>query len=107
MALLNNFGNTPLDAAALNGNAKAAEVLIKNGADVNAINAEGNTPLHAAAKHSQSPAEWQAHTKAKSAEETAKVLIKAGAKVDVKNNDGNTAADLAHQDVKTYFQKKK
>lgn len=44
-----NFGFTPLIAAVFQNQPKAARLLIKNGADVNASAMEGNTPLHAAA----------------------------------------------------------
>ena len=43
-------GDTPLHHAARNSNYITAEVLLKNGADVNAKNESGDTPLHWAEK---------------------------------------------------------
>ena len=41
----NDFGSTPLIAAALKGHKEIAELLISQGADVNAKNNRGQTPL--------------------------------------------------------------
>ena len=41
----NDFGSTPLIAAALKGHKEIAELLISEGADVNAKNDRGQTPL--------------------------------------------------------------
>jgi hypothetical protein len=45
------FGETPLDNAALNGHIEIARLLLQNGAEVNVRNNYGNTPLHYAAEN--------------------------------------------------------
>jgi ankyrin repeat protein len=60
-----SFGNTELHLAAIRGFADLATVLVKHGADVNAMNEYGHTPLYYAARHG--------HLK------TAEALIAAGA----------------------------
>jgi ankyrin repeat protein len=62
-------GNTALHYAALNNNAEIGELLIKAGADVNAVNADKETPLHYAANENSLA--------------LAELLLKAGAKTDV------------------------
>lgn len=57
------------------------ELLLKEGADPNAINHFGYTPLHWAAKHGHI--------------ESADLLIKAGAKLDIVNQNGALSFDLA------------
>jgi len=44
------YGYTPLHTAAIAGKVESAEVLLDNGADVNATDNKGNTPLHWANK---------------------------------------------------------
>ena len=60
-----SFGNTELHLAAIRGFADLVPVLIRHGADVNALNDHGHTPLYYAARHG--------HRKA------AEVLLVAGA----------------------------
>ena len=71
-----SFGNTELHLAALNGSADMARLLVKYGANLNAVNEYGRTALYYAARHG--------HRK------VADVLIAAGAKIDaiVETNDG-------------------
>lgn len=47
----NNFGTTPLHWTASKGYSALAELLLKNNADVNYIDAYGKTPLDLAAMH--------------------------------------------------------
>jgi len=61
-----SFGNTELHLAALKGCAELVPLLVKHGADVNAVNEYNHTPLYYAAKHG--------HRKA------AEALVAAGAK---------------------------
>ena len=68
--------NTPLHAAALSNAYAAAEVLIRNGADINAKDDDGGTPLHAAA--------------VANACAVAEVLIQNGADINAKDDDGLT-----------------
>lgn len=72
---------TPLLAAADNGHDEMVELLIKNGATVDARDSNGDTPLCLAA--------------AEGHEETAVALLKAGADPRVRNNKGQTPLDLA------------
>jgi hypothetical protein len=44
-----NYGDTPLHMAALDGHKDVVELLLANGADVNVQNKRGETPLHKAA----------------------------------------------------------
>ena len=46
---LNRYGVSPLELAAINGNAGIVERLVKAGADVNAVGVGGQTPLMSAA----------------------------------------------------------
>ena len=43
-------GNTPLHLSTARGQVEVAQLLIENGADVNAQNDEGSTPLHRASE---------------------------------------------------------
>lgn len=78
---LNAMQNTPLHAAAANRNAEIAELLIANGADVNAHQHGGWTPLHAAAQNGDA--------------KLAGLLIALGAKKDARADNNQTALDLA------------
>jgi surface polysaccharide O-acyltransferase-like enzyme len=81
------LGATPLAWAALGGRAEAIELLIRRGADVNAVGRDGGTPLHAAA--------FLGHEKAVDA------LVKNDAKVNATNARGETPLDAATIDVGT------
>ena len=109
-------GVTPLHKAAANNRYKTAEVLLNNGADVNAKNKYGWTPLHLAAFNNASAtaevllkqgADVNAKDKygftplhdaaEKDASATAEVLLKRGADVNAKDNDGFTPLHRAEQ----------
>ena len=68
--------NTPLHAAALSNAYAAAEVLLRNGADINAKEDDGGTPLHAAALSNACA--------------VAEVLLQNGADINAKEDDGGT-----------------
>ena len=79
-------GETPLLWAARFGQSQVAELLIAEGADVNAKNVVGQTPLHLAAGASH--------------KEIIELLIAAGAEVNAKTKRGETPLDLAEDDPK-------
>ena len=72
---------TPLHSATAGGHTEIAELLIDNGADVNANEDYGWTPLHLAAKYGH--------------REVAELLIAKGADVNAKKKDGWTPLHLA------------
>jgi len=75
------FGSTPLHDAAFSDLKEVTELLIANGADVNAKAEEGWTPLHDAARGGH--------------KEIAELLIAKGADLNAKDNDGETPVDYA------------
>ena len=79
-------GETPLHWAARFGQSQVAELLIAEGADVNAKNVVGQTPLHLAAGASH--------------QEIIELLIAEGAEVNAKTKRGETPLDLAEDDPK-------
>jgi len=79
-------GETPLLWAARFGQSQVAELLIAEGADVNAKNVVGQTPLHCAAMAGH--------------KEIIELLIAAGADVNAKTKRGDTPLDLAEDDPK-------
>ena len=81
------FGVTPLTSAALFGQRETAELLIKNGADVNQKNRDGGTALHGAA--------FLGHA------DTARLLIENGADVNAENYEGDTPLNAAYVDWET------
>ena len=72
-------GSTPLIVAALNGQGKAADLLIENGARIDARNNDGSTALHVAA--------FFGHT------EIVRTLLSAGADVNARNQRGEAPPD--------------
>jgi ankyrin repeat protein len=71
------FGVSPLSWAALLGQTEIAELLIRNGADVNSRNRDGGTALHGAA--------FLGHA------DTAALLVRKGADVNATNDKGETS----------------
>jgi hypothetical protein len=82
-------GEMPLHLAAERGYKDIAEVLLDNGAEINAKNLLGRTPLHIAARYGQKA--------------VLELLLVRGADASAKDNDGNTPLDAAlmtgYQDV--------
>ena len=76
---------TPLTMTVLGGHAEAAQWLLDNGANVNALNGDGGTALNAAAFLGRA--------------EVAKVLIDGGVDTSIRNWEGQSAADLAVFDL--------
>lgn len=85
------FGGTPLLWAAVSGQAEAIELLIRRGANVNAVGSDGGSALHGAA--------FLGHVKA------VEVLIRNGGNVNAVNRSGSTPLDVAVLDQGTtkYF----
>jgi cytohesin len=81
------YGRTPLRWAAWGGHKEIVELLIAEGADVNAPQNGGWTPLHCAA--------------GKDHKEIAELLITAGADVNAKDEDGDTPLDNAKHKPET------
>ena len=73
--------STPLHAAALANARQTAEVLLQNGADINAKDDEGATSLHFAALAN--------------ARQTAEVLLQNGADINAKDDEGATSLHFA------------
>ncbi len=74
------MGITPLNAAALLGQAEAAGLLVEGGADVNGQNRDGNTPLHTAA--------FFGHI------DTVSLLLAEGADPNVRDQNGQRPLDV-------------
>ncbi len=86
-ALDPQLGITALTAAIISNQPKSAKWLIKNGADVNKLNADGGSSLQAAAFLGRS--------------DVAKRLLKGGADILVRNASGQTAFDSLAADWQT------
>ncbi|MGC4047989.1 MAG: acyltransferase family protein [Armatimonas sp.] len=76
------FGATPLSWAALRGDVAVAELLLKNGAEVNRLNTGGSTALHSAVLLGQ--------------DDVVTVLLKHGANVTIRTRDDYTPGQLAY-----------
>jgi ankyrin repeat protein len=75
------LGGTPLHVAARRGKKDVAELLLANGADVNARDKMGKTPLHDAARHNS--------------KDVAELLLAKGADVNARDKRGRTPLHLA------------
>ena len=75
------YGISPLHLAVFTGNRQLCELLLSNGASVNARDNNGSTPLHIAALRGN--------------KDIALFLISSGADVNIKDNEGNTPEDRA------------
>ncbi len=78
--IINNKGQTALTFSA-SGEPEIVELLLKNGADPNEMNANHETPLIVFVKNSDMA-------------DTAEILINHGARVDIRDKDGKTALDI-------------
>ena len=76
-----NTRETPLHAAAANGNGKVISLLIRAGGDIECMDHENRRPLHLAAKYGLKDAVIS--------------LIEGGAKLNEKDTEGNTPLHLA------------
>ncbi len=82
--------NSALTVAAMSGNLRMVEILLRNGANVNAKNNEWDTPLMKAADIGHY--------------DTAKLLLNSGSDVNTSNKYGNTALmKLRIEVVPTWF----
>lgn len=81
IAANNSFKVTPLHSACAVSNYEIAQLLIKNGADVNAKQMQGVTPLHSAAHNGQT--------------NLVRLLINNGANINSKMDDGQTPLSMA------------
>ena len=83
----NEWGNTPLHAAAAHGKLARVSALLKAGATLEARDKEGRTPLHQAAAFNAESA-------------VVLTLLDAGADPKAKNTDGKTVFDLIRENGK-------
>ncbi len=83
-------GKRPLHEAVFGdwGSPKSVEVLLRNGADVNALNEHGQTALMLAAQHGEP--------------ECVRLLLNGGADRTLKDKQGKTAFDHAHDHLQTW-----
>ncbi|BGP17740.1 hypothetical protein JCM10213_005321 [Rhodosporidiobolus nylandii] len=79
---VNSRGQTPLHVAAMKGEAEVAQLLVDQGADINAPDLDGSTPLHYASSYGR--------------RSVVKLLIDLDCQTDAKNNQGFSAADYAY-----------
>lgn len=83
IAANNQFQVAPIHSACAISNYEIANLLIKNGADVNAKQMQGVSPLHSAAHNGQN--------------ELAKLLIDSGANINAKMDNGQTPLFMAEE----------
>lgn len=75
------FGNRPLKVAAVRGDVRAIDLLVRAGAEINARNEDGYTALHHAVSQRHLPAVQR--------------LVELGASVDAVTDDGSTPLQKA------------
>ena len=83
IAANNQFKVAPIHSACAISNYEIADLLIKNGADVNAKQMQGVTPLHSAAHNGRN--------------ELVKLLIESGADINAKMDNGQTPLFMAEE----------
>ncbi|OMJ65898.1 hypothetical protein SteCoe_37454 [Stentor coeruleus] len=77
----NNQGKTPLHLACLSNQTALAKLLVRSGANINAVDATDNTPVHYSAQvGSKDFLEW---------------LISKGPDLSIKNSEGKTAVEMS------------
>ncbi|GAA5967443.1 hypothetical protein JCM3765_001876 [Sporobolomyces pararoseus] len=79
---VNSRGMTALHTASMRGQLESAQILVENGADVNAPDLHGNAPLHYALS-------WGKLS-------VVKLLVELDCETDLKNNQGFSASDFAY-----------
>ncbi|GAA5981603.1 hypothetical protein JCM5350_008045 [Sporobolomyces pararoseus] len=79
---VNSRGMTALHTAAMRGELESAQILVENGADINAPDLHGNAPLHYALS-------WGKLS-------VVKLLVELDCETDLKNNQGFSASDFAY-----------
>jgi ankyrin repeat protein len=87
-----DFGRTPLYKAAFNGNREVAELLISEGAEVNARDPRGSSPLHISAASKDVLFNKNILN---GRIEVAELLVSKGADINAKDNNGSTALHIA------------
>jgi len=92
-APLFKYGNNPLHFAAKKGHNHLAELLLNQGADINAKNEGGNTSLHIAVHYKK--------------EHIVKMLLEKGAKLNIQNTDRETPRQIAGAENMSELFKKK
>ncbi len=92
--IINPEGKSLLYLAAMSGNIKLVEEIIKSGCNVNILNSDGSTPLHGAALGFKIDSENKKYTNEMNRIEIIKLLINNGANKNLVNNDGFRAYNI-------------
>jgi ankyrin repeat protein len=96
----NEWGQTPLHWAAIHGQYASAELLLKEGARVNAKDMDGRTPLNAVASHCMKFTNRhrnEAKQEKRHLVPLVRVLISYNAEINAQDNKGNTPMSIAEE----------